>query len=168
MTQTETAERAERSLRLLDEAERHLEDDDLYKACEKGLEAVNGYLRAVGEERGWAAETQRDLNAIVTDLAMETDDWKEALRMHGAADGGFAIEFWGSHHTWWSVEVGISAARKWIALMEGRSKPPSEVRESQLERDAQGRRELLEELRASRNGRPLLLDRFRERLNDQA
>ena len=37
MSQTKTAERAERSLRLLDEAERHLEADDLYKACEKGL-----------------------------------------------------------------------------------------------------------------------------------
>ncbi|MCY4654634.1 MAG: hypothetical protein OXC95_15895 [Dehalococcoidia bacterium] len=142
MTQTKTAEHAQASLRLLDEAERHLESDDLYKACEKGLEAVNHYLRAVGEQRGWVTETKRDLYDIAMDLSFETDDPKEARLYRRSVEGGFAIEFWGSHHTCWQVEAGIRGARKWISTMESRSKPPPKIRESQLSREREALRRL--------------------------
>ena len=150
MTQTKTSEHAETSLRLLDEAERHLEADDLYKACEKGLEAVHGYLRIVAEQRGWACEWQDDLNAVATDLAFETEYPSRALALNMATEGGLAIEFWGSDHSDWQIEGGIRNARAWIAMMEGRSKPPLEARESELTRDAQGRRELRKMLQESR------------------
>ncbi len=173
MTQTTTAERAETSLRLLDEAERHLENDDLYKACEKGLEAVNGYLRAVGEERGWATETRRDLHDISFDLAYETDNPDEAISLNLAMGGGLAIKFYGEHHTAWLVEGGLGDARKWISLMENRNKPPLEVRESQLSREREVLRRLetkkrLEKMRERdrRDGRSLMeryLDRFDSR-----
>ena len=147
MTQTKTIEQVETSLRLLDEAERHLEADDLYKACEKALDAVHGYLRMVAEQRGWAAETQRDLNAVASDLAFETDDRREASSLYMAIEGGLAIKFWGSHHTWWQVEGGIRNAREWISLMESRSKPPPEVRDSQLKLSARQRAELMKGLK---------------------
>ncbi len=163
MTQAKTEKPAETSLRLLDEAERHLEDDDLYKACEKGLEAVNGYLRTVGEERGWATETQHDLNAISSDLAFETDDTSEARTMMGAAEGGFAIKFWSSHHTYWQVEGGIRSARRWISMMENRIKPPPEVRESQLKLDARQRAELIKGLKKRlQERRARRLDRYND------
>ena len=150
MTQTRIVEYAETSLRLLDEAERYLEADDLYKACEKGLEAVHGYMRAVAEPRGWACESQRDLNAVASDLAFETEYISRAISLIGATEGGLAIKFWGPDHADWQVEGGIRNAREWIAMMESRSKPPPEVRDSQLERDAQGRRELRKMLEESR------------------
>ena len=116
MTQAKTEKPAETSLRLLDEAERHLEDDDLYKACEKGLEAVNGYLRTVGEERGWARESKRDLHDISVDLAFETDNPREAMSHKRAMEGGLAIKFYAEHHTSWLVEGGLRTARDWILL----------------------------------------------------
>ena len=152
---------AEISLSLLDEAERHFEDDDLYKACEKGLEAVNHYLRTIGEQRGWATESRRDLHDISLDLAFETDDPYEAISRKLALEGGLAIKFYGSHHTDWLVEDGLGDARKWISLMESRSKPPLKVRESQLDRERQARqrqksKERLKNWRKSRGGRPLM------------
>ena len=163
MTQTKTTEHAETSLRLLDEAEKYLENDDLYKACEKGLEAVHSYLRMVGEQGGWVAETQRDLNAISSDLAFETDDRKEASSLYRAIEGGLAIKFWGSHHTWWQVEGGIRNAREWISLMENRSKPPPEVRDSQLNLSARQRAELMKGLKKRlRERRARRLNRFND------
>lgn len=150
MTQTRIVEYAETSLRLLDEAERYLEADDLYKACEKGLEAIHGYLRAVAEPRGWACESQRDLYAVSSDLAFETEYVSRAISLIGAAEGGFGINFDGAHHTDSQVATGIRTARKWLAMMENRNRPPPEVRDSQLERDAQGRRELRKMLEESR------------------
>ena len=170
MAQAKTAEHAEASLRLLDEAERHLDNDDLYKACEKGLEAVNGYLRMVGEQRGWARESKRDLHDISVDLAFETDNPREAMSRYGSMEGGLAIAFYGSHHTSWLVEGGIRNAREWISLMENRAQPPPKVRESQLSREREALRRLeskrkLEKLREKdrRDGRSLMgryLDRF--------
>ena len=170
MTQTRISEYAETSLRLLDEAERHLEDDDLYKACEKGLEAVNHYLRVVGEERGWATETKRDLHDISFDLAYETDSPREATSHKLSLEGGLAIKFYGSHHTIWLVEGGLQTAREWISLMENRTQPPPKIRESQLSREREALRRLetkkrLEKMRERdrRDGRSLMeryLDRF--------
>ena len=174
MTQTKTAERAETSLRLLDEAERHLEADDLYKACEKGLEAVNGYLRAVGEERGWARESKRDLHDISVDLAFETDNVREAMSHKRALEGGLAIKFYGEHHTSWLVEGALDDARKWISLMENRNRLPLEVRESQLSREREALRRLeskkkLEKMRERdrRDGRSLM-ERYLDRFNGGA
>ena len=174
MTQTKTAGHAETSLRLLDEAERHLEDDDLYKACEKGLEAVNGYLRVVGEERGWARESKRDLHDISVDLAFETDNPGEAISLNLAMEGGLAIQFYGEHHTSWLVEGGIRNAREWISLMENRTQSPPKVRESQLSREREVLRRLeskkkLEKLREKdrRDGRSLM-DRYLDRFNGGA
>jgi hypothetical protein len=167
MPHAKTANQAETSLRLLDEAEQHRENDDLYKACEKGLEAVHSYLRTVGEERDWARETKRDLYDISLDLEFETDDPKEAGLYHRASEGGFAIKFWGSHHTWRQVETGIRSARKWLSMMENRSKPPQEIRESQLSREREARRRVetrkkLKEMRERRGGRSRMdsLDRL--------
>ena len=174
MTQTKTAEHAQTSLRLLDEAERHLENDDLYKACEKGLEAVNGYLRTVGEQRGWAHGSKRDLHDISVDLAYETDNPGEAISLNLAMEGGLAIKFYGEHHTRWLVEGGLDDARKWISLMENRSKAPPEVRESQLSRERQALRSLetkkkLEKIRERdrRDGRSLM-ERYLDRFNGKA
>ena len=173
MTQTKTSEQAETSLRLLDEAERHLEADDLYKACEKGLEAVNGYLRTIGEERGWARESRRDLHDISVDLAYETDVPDDMISLNLSMEGGLAIKFYGSHHTSWLVEGGLRNARKWISIMENRSKPPPEIRESQLSREREALRRLetkkrLEKMRERdrKDGRSLMeryLDRFNGR-----
>lgn len=170
MTQAKTANQAETSLRLLDEAEQYLEADDLYKACEKGLEAVHSYLRMVGEERGWATETKRDLHDISVDLAYETDDPGGAISLNLAMEGGLAIKFYGAHHTSWLVQGGLDDARKWISMMENRSKPPARVRESQLSREREALRRLetrnkLEKLREGdrKDGRSLMeryLDRF--------
>ena len=55
MIQAKATQHAETSLRLLYEAERHLGDGDLYRACENGLEAVNGYLRAGWRRAGLGA-----------------------------------------------------------------------------------------------------------------
>ena len=137
MTQAKTAKHAETSLRLLDEAERHLENDDLYKACEKGLEAMNHYLRTVGEQRGWATDTERDLCDIATDLAYETSDRREASSRYLSATGGLAIEFYGEHHTSWLVSGGIRSARELISRLESRNRPPPEVRPSQISRERQ-------------------------------
>lgn len=174
MTQTKTAERAETSLRLLDEAERHLENDDLYKACEKGLEAVHGYLNAIGERRGWARESKRDLHDISVDLAYETENPREAMSHKRAMEGGLAIKFYEEHHTSWLVEGGLRTAREWISLMERRSKPPPEVRESQMGRQREELRRLetkkkLEKRREwdFRDGRSLM-DRYLDRLNGEA
>ena len=163
MTQAETANQAETSQRLLDEAEQYLEADDLYKACEKGLEAVHGYLRTVAEQRGWAAETQRDLNDVSDDLALETDDPRGAISVHMSLEGGLAIKFYGSHHTSWLVEGGIRNAREWISLMENRSKPPLKVRESQLKLDSRQRAELMKGLKKRlRERRTRRLDRYND------
>ena len=174
MTQAKTEKPAETSLRLLDEAERHLEDDDLYKACEKGLEAVNGYLRTVGEERGWARESKRDLHDISVDLAFETDNPREAMSHKRAMEGGLAIKFYAEHHTSWLVEGGLRTARDWISVMESRSKPPLKIRESQLGREREALRRLeskkkLEKLREKdrRDGRSLM-ERYLDRLNGGA
>ncbi len=137
MTQTKTAQQALTSLRLLDEAERHLENDDLYKACEKGLEAMNHYLRTVGEQRGWAADTERDMCDIATDLAYETSDRREASSRYLSATGGFAIKFYGEHHTSWQVAAGIGSARELISRLEDRDRPPPKVRPSQISRERQ-------------------------------
>ncbi len=161
MTQAKTANQAETSLRLLDEAEQYLENDDLYKACEKGLEAVHGYLRTVAEQRGWACESQRDLNAVASDLAYETDDRREASSLYMAIEGGLAIKFWGSHHTWRLVEGGVQNAREWISLMENRSNPPPEVRDSQLKLNARQRAELIKGFKKRLRERPVRrLDRY--------
>ena len=154
MIETKTSEHAEASLLLLDEAERHLDNDDLYKACEKGLEAVNSYLATVAKQRGWAHESKRDLHDIAMDLALEPDAPKESGLRHGASEGGFAIAFYGEHHTSWLVEGGIRNARKWISIMESRSKPPPEIRESQLGR----KREAIQRLEMKKK-----LEKMRER-----
>ncbi len=174
MTQTRTTKQAETSLRLLDEAERHLENGDLHKACEKGLEAVHGYLRTVGEQRGWATETKRDLHDVSVDLAYETDDPGEAISLNLAIEGGLAIKFYGAHHTSWLVEGGLDDARKWISLMENRNKLPPKVRESQLSREREALRRLeskkkLEKLREKdiRDGRSLM-ERYLDRFNGGA
>ncbi len=174
MTQAKTANQAETSLRLLDEADRYLEADDLYKACEKGLEAVHSYLRMVGEERDWATETKRDLHDISVDLAFETEEPGEAISLNLAMEGGLAIKFYGSHHTSWLVEGGLDDARKWISMMENRSKPAPEVRESQLsrEREALRRQESKKRLekmheRDRRDARSLM-DRHLDRFNGGA
>ncbi len=169
MTQAKTAKHVETSLRLLREAEEHLENDGLYKACEKGLVAVNHYLRTVGEQRGWARESERDLHDIALDLAFETDDPMGAISLNMAMEGGFAIEFYGEHHTSWLVAGGIDDARKWIYLMESRSKPPLKVRESELSRKREALRRLerkkkLEKWQESRDGRSLM-DRYLDRFN---
>ena len=137
MTQSTTAEHVETSLRLIDEAERHLENDDLYGACEKGLEAVDHYLRAVGEQRRWATESKRDLYDIAVDLAYETDDPGEAVTQHLAAEGGLAIEFYGEHRRSWMVAAGLDSARELISLLETRNRPQREVRLSQISRERQ-------------------------------
>ena len=168
MTQAKTAKCAETSLRLVDEAERHLEADDLYKACEKGLEAVNHYLRMVGEQRGWARESKRDLCDIATDLAYETDDAQEAMTLYGAAEGGFAIKFYGSHHRSWLVEGGLDDARKWISLMESRYRPQRKVRLSQMDRERERQWNMEQKERMAKSGnrfadvgkRRSLLDRY--------
>lgn len=165
MTQAKTANQAETSLRLLDEAEQYLEADDLYKACEKGLEAVHGYLRTVAEQRGWATETKRDLHDISVDLAFETEGPGEAISLNLAMEGGLAIKFYGAHHTSWLVEGGLDDARKWISMMENRSKPPARVRESQLSREREARRRV--ETRKNMNDAKELIDRLENRNRPQ-
>lgn len=174
MTQTKTAEHVQTSLRLLDEAELHLKADDLCKACEKGLEAVNGYLRTVGGQRGWATETKRDLHDISVDLGFETDNPREAMSRYGSMEGGLAIAFYGEHHTSWLVEGGIRNAREWISLIENRTQPPLKVRESQLSRQREALRRLeskkkLEKLREKdRRDDRSLMERYLDRFNGGA
>ena len=174
MTQVKTSKHVETSLRLLDEAERHLEADDLYKACEKGLEAVHSYLRTVAEQRGWACEWQRDLYDITDDLAFETDDPREATSLYMSLEGGLAIKFYGAHHTSWLVGGGLEDARKWISIMENRNKPPLKVRESQLSREREARRRLEGEKKVekwrearARDGRSLM-ESYLDTFNDSA
>ena len=173
MIQTKISEHAEASLLLLDEAERHLDNDDLYKACEKGLEAVNSYLATVAKQRGWAHESKRDLHDIEVDLALETDDPREIISLTMAIGGGLTIKFYGESHTDWMVEGSLKDVRMWISLMESRSKPPPDIRESQLsrKREAIQRLEMKKKLekmreRDRKDGRSLM-ERYLDRFNDR-
>lgn len=164
MGQSTTAKHVETSLRLLDEAKRHLENDDLYGACEKGIEAVDHYLRAVGEERGWAGESKRDLYDIAVDLAYETQDPGEAITQHLATEGGLAIEFYGEDHKRWQVSGGLDSARKFISRLECRKKPQRKVRLSQISRERQRKWHLEQKKKSakyweSRGGSPFM-DRY--------
>lgn len=137
MTSTETPKHVETSLRLLDEAQRHFEDDDLYGACEKGIEAMNSYLKTVAEQRGWASESEYDLYDISMDLAFETDDPRESITLHLSAEGGLAIAFYGEQHSSWMVEGGLRSVRDLLSMWESRNKPQRKVRLSQISRERQ-------------------------------
>ena len=137
MTLTKTPKHIETSLRLLDEAQRRFDDDDLCGACEKGIKAMNGYLKAVAKQRGWASESEIDLHDVAMDLAFETDDPGESMTQHLAAEGGLDIAFYGEQHSSWMVEGGLRSVRKFLALLESRNKPQRKVRLSQIERERQ-------------------------------
>lgn len=104
------------------------------------------------EQRGWARESKRDLCDIATDLAYETDDAQEAMTLYGAAEGGFAIKFYGSHHTSWLVKGGLDDARKWISLMESRYRPQRKVRLSQMDRERERQWNMEQKERMAKSG----------------
>ena len=137
MTSTTSPKCLEASLRILDDAQKRFEEGDLYGACEKGIEAMHGYLKAVAEERGWASASEYDLYDISTDLAFETDDPKNAITLHMAAEGGLAIAFNGEQHGRWMVEGGLREVRDLLSIWESRNKPQRKVRLSQISRERQ-------------------------------
>lgn len=157
MTSTKIPKHVETSLRLLDEAQRYFEHDDLHGACEKGIEAMNGYLKAVAEQRGWASESEYDLYDVSMDLAFETDDPKESITLHLSAEGGLAIAFYGEQHSSWMVEGGLSSVRDLLYMWESRNKPQRKVRLSQISRERQRKwhleqREKAEKFKKSHKG----------------
>ena len=124
------------SNRFLERAQALFDENDLTGALRSAWDAVEYYLKATAQNRGWAYRAYSDLYDISHDLSEETEDPRDASLKFGALSGAISsMELHDgrvSHH--W-VEHDIERAKSLLAMLENRTKPQPESRPSQKYRN---------------------------------
>ena len=103
------------------------------QASEKAWGAVAHYLKSVAKYRGWQNRTHRDLNDIAFDLAYETDSLDRINYLYDSA-GRLHVNFYEDYLSHQLVSDGMTEAEELISRLYGRTRPPPEVRPSQVRR----------------------------------
>ena len=119
--------------RFLQHAGDWYEKADLPQASEKAWGAVAHYLKAVAKSRDWPNSSHGDLDEIAADLALETDNPREAMRLyHTVSD--LHRNFYEDRMPDAMVGGGIEDAIDLLALLRDRTKPQPAERPSQIRR----------------------------------
>ena len=122
MVHAEIDNHLEVSDRFLQDARFEFERGDLPQASEKAWGAVAHYLKSEAKFRGWPNESHRDLIAIASDLALETDDPKRADELFLAVSG-MRVNLYEERYLPGHVSMGINAAAELISRLENRRGP---------------------------------------------
>lgn len=114
---TLAAEHTQTGERLIRQAEKHFQEGNMPKASKSAWDAVEHYLDAVAEQRGWAHESHLDLSRIVSRLAKESDNPRRIHSLFGSVDG----LYYNAYEDWFEdifVEGGIEDARELMDILE--------------------------------------------------
>ena len=121
------------SNRFLIRAEDCLNEEDWTGASENAWNAVEYFLKVVAESRGWPNRTMRDVYAIASDLAEETDDPDAAhLAFVTLPASASRSEIYEGRLPDYQADRDIRNAKTLLALLENRTKPQPESRPSQM------------------------------------
>ena len=133
MNQAEVDNHLEISDRLLQHAYEQFEANDLIQASEKAWGAVAHYLKSVAKFRGWRNRSHSDLTDVVMDLAHETNEPRDIVRLYRSVSD-LHQNFYEDWYFDYVVVGGIDDARELIDRLERRTGPQLEPRPSQVSR----------------------------------
>ncbi len=115
MTLTETHKRTAQSL--IQQSEKHFREGDMPSASKSAWDAVECYLDAVAEQRGWDHKTYLDLSRVLTRLAEGSNTPRRMRLMFLRMTGLHA----NAYEDWYSskmVKDSIEEAKELIDMLE--------------------------------------------------